>query len=111
MAAKKKASKFGAKAEFVRATPKSLSAKEVVEAAKKKGITLTENYVYTVRSSGSKAKSKAGKGKPGPKPGRKAAASNGMTPAEAQLRNAIADLGLVKASEILEAVKATIKGR
>jgi hypothetical protein len=82
-----------------------------VEAAKKKGIRLTENYVYTIRSSGS---AKSGKGKPGPKPGRRgksASASSGMTPAESQLRNAIADLGLVKASEILEAVKATIKGR
>jgi len=112
MAAKKKASKFGAKAEFVRSTARTMSAKDVVEAAKKKGITLTENYVYTVRSSGSKTKGKAAKGRPGPKPGRKGKpGSDGMTPAEAQLRNAIADLGLVKASEILEAVKATIKGR
>ena len=84
-------------------------AKEVVAQAAKKGLKLSENYVYTIRSSGSKAK-KAGK--PGPKPGRKGkAGSDGMTPAEAQLRNAIADLGLVKATEILEAVKATIKGR
>lgn len=108
MAAKKKASTFGAKAEFVRATARSMSAKEVVEAAKKKGITLTENYVYTVRSSGSKKKV----GKPGPKPGSKGKSSaTGMTSAEAQLRDAIADLGLVKATEILQSVKATIKGR
>ena len=112
MATKKKASKFGAKAEFVRSTPRTMSAKDVVEAAKKKGIALTENYVYTVRS-GSGA-SKTSKGKAGPKPGRKgkaASASLEMSPAEAQLRSAIADLGLVRASEILEGVKATIKGR
>jgi hypothetical protein len=112
MATKKKTAKFGAKAEFVRATPRTMSAKEVVEAAKKKGVQLTENYVYTVRSSsGTK---KTAKGKPGPKPGRKgksAVASLEMSPAEAQLRSAIADLGLVRASEILEGVKATIKGR
>jgi len=33
------------------------------------------------------------------------------TPAEAQLRNAIADLGLVRAGQILESVRATIRGR
>lgn len=110
MAAKKK-SKFGAKAEFVRSIPRETPAKEVVILGKKKGIALSENYVYSVRSN--TGSPKPGKGKPGPKPGRKgkaAAASNGMTPAEAQLRNAIADLGLVKATEILEAVKLTIRG-
>jgi hypothetical protein len=109
MATKKKASKFGAKSAFVRSIARDTPAKEVVALGKKKGIALSEAYVYSIRSNSSAAKAK--KGKPGPKPGRRAAASNGMTPAEAQLRNAIADLGLVKATEILEAVKATIKGR
>lgn len=110
MATKKKAStKFGAKAEFVRAVARDTPAKEVVAQAAKKGIKLTENYVYTIRSASSGAK-KASKAKPGPKRGGKARVA-GMTSAEAQLRNAIADLGLVKATEILEAVKATIKGR
>jgi hypothetical protein len=115
MAAKKKAkAAFGAKAAFVRGLPRETPAKEVVAQAAKKGLKLSENYVYTIRSAGT---SKAAKGKPGPKtgrkgkPGRKVAASNGMTPAEAQLRAAIADLGLVRASEILEGVKATIRGR
>ena len=108
MAAKKKTAKFGAKSAFVRGLPRDTPAKEVVAQAKKKGLTITENYVYTIRSnSGPQVK----KGKPGPKPGRKAAASSGMTKAEAMLRDAIADLGLVKATEILESVKATIKGR
>lgn len=107
MAAKKKTkAKFGAKAEFVRSLPRDTPANDVVAQAAKKGLKLTANYVYTIRSSGSKAKTS----KPGPKPGRRAVASNGMTPAEAQLRDAIADLGLVKATEILESVKATIKG-
>ena len=106
MAAKKKAkAAFGAKAAFVRGVPRETPAKEVVAQAAKKGLKLTENYVYTIRSSGS---SKAAKGKPGRKG---TSAADGMTPAEAQLRIAIADLGLVKATEILEAVKATIKGR
>jgi len=112
MAAKKKTAKFGEKAAFVRGMPRETPAKEVVEAAKKKGIKLTENYVYTIRSANSGSKAKKA-GKPGPKPGARKgkAASGGMTPAESQLRNAIADLGLVKATEILESVKATIRGR
>jgi len=110
MAAKKKTkSAFGAKAAFVRSVPRETPAKEVVALGKKKGLLLSENYVYTVRSSS--GSSKAANGRPGPKPGRKAAASNGMTPAEAQLPAAIADLGLVRATEILEGVKATIRGR
>lgn len=109
MAAKKK-STFGAKAAFVRSVPRATPAKEVVAQAAKKGVKLTENYVYTVRSSS--GASKPSKGKPGPKPGRKSKTlATGMTPAEAQLRDAIADLGLVKSTEILESVKATIKGR
>jgi len=110
MAGKKKAkAAFGAKAAFVRALAREMPAKEVVALAAKKGLKLSENYVYTIRSSGP---SKPTKRKPGLQPGRKGkAGSASMTPAEAQLRNAIADLGLVKATEILEAVTSTIKGR
>lgn len=109
MAAKKKPkAKFGAKAEFVRGLPTDTPAKEVVEQAAKKGIKLTANYVYTIRSNSGAA---TGRGKPGPKPGRKSkVAQGGMSPAEAQLRDAIADLGLVTATKILESVRATIKG-
>lgn len=46
--------KFGAKADFVRKQPASMSAKEVVEAAKKAGLTMTENHVYNVRSAAKK---------------------------------------------------------
>ncbi|HEY0462926.1 MAG TPA: hypothetical protein VGC79_01900 [Polyangiaceae bacterium] len=109
MAAKKK-SKFGEKAEFVRSIPKGTPAKEVVALGKKKGIALSENYVYNVRSN--KGSPKATKRKPGPQPGRRAkVAVGGMSPAEVQLRDAIADLGLVRASAILETVRTTIKGR
>jgi hypothetical protein len=112
MATKKKTkSTFGSKAAFVRSVPRATPAREVVAQAAKKGVQLTENYVYTIRSSSS-GSSKPSKGKPGPKPGKRSKPSAiGMTSAEAQLRDAIADLGLVKATEILESVKATIKGR
>jgi hypothetical protein len=109
MAAKKKSkSAFGAKAAFVRSVARETPAKEVVAQAAKKGVKLTENYVYTVRSSS--GATKAAKGKPGPKPGRGKASAGEMSAAEAQLRDAIADLGLVTAARILESVKATIKG-
>jgi len=42
-------STFGEKAAFVRACPKTMAAKEVVEAAKNKGIQLTTAYVSNVR--------------------------------------------------------------
>lgn len=109
MAAKKKTkSAFGAKAAFVRSVAHDVPAKQVVAQAAKKGLKLSENYVYTIRSSSG---SKAPQDKRGSKPGRKAARSSGMSAAEAQLRDAIADLGLVAATRILEGVKATIRGR
>ena len=73
-----------------------------------------KNYVYAIRSRSSGAKAQtAGKSRPTARgKGRQGtAASNGMSAAEAQLRDAIADLGLVKAGEILAGVKATIRGR
>ena len=45
---------FGSKAEFIRAQSSALSAKEVVEAAAKDGLTMTENHVYTVRAEAKK---------------------------------------------------------
>jgi hypothetical protein len=106
MAAKKSTkSAFGAKAAFVRGVARDVPAKDVVAQAAKKGLKLTENYVYTIRSASS-----ASKAKKAAKPGRKLGASSGMSAAEAQLRDAIADLGLVTATRILESVRATIKG-
>jgi len=60
-----------------------------VAQAAKKGLKLSENYVYTIRSASS-----ASKAKKAAKPGRKLGASSGMSAAEAQLRDAIADLGV-----------------
>jgi type III secretion system FlhB-like substrate exporter len=83
MAAKKKtASKktapktYGNKTKFVLGLSRDLSAKQVVEEAKKNGITITEAHVYKIRST-AKGKANAPKskgatrvaGKPGPKPG------------------------------------------
>jgi len=60
MAAKKKKTTkpYGNKTKFVLGLPRDLSAKEVVEEAKKNGITITEAHVYKIRST---AKAKGGK--------------------------------------------------
>jgi hypothetical protein len=62
MAAKKKktATKtYGNKTKFVLGLPRDLSAKQVVDEAKKQGITITEAHVYKIRST---AKAKGPKG-------------------------------------------------
>jgi hypothetical protein len=103
--------KFGAKAEFVRAQPASMSAKEVVEAARAKGILMTENHVYSVRSAGKKAGAK----KTANGTSKKAATAKGAaTPKsgglEAQLRSAIAELGLARARAIFSDVEKAFAG-
>lgn len=60
MAAKKKKTTtkpYGNKTKFVLGLPRDLSAKEVVEEAKKNGIAITEAHVYKIRST-AKAKGK-----------------------------------------------------
>jgi type III secretion system FlhB-like substrate exporter len=61
MAAKKKKTTkpYGNKTKFVLGLSRDLSAKQVVEEAKKNGITITEAHVYKIRST---AKAKGGKG-------------------------------------------------
>jgi hypothetical protein len=99
---------FGAKTAFIKAQPVSMTAKEVVAAAKAQGITLSENLVYAARAStkkkstgAKKAKGASSKGtskaKPGPKPKAKASKGGGSKVSgslESTLRNAIAELGL-----------------
>lgn len=82
------------KTEFVLSIPASTRAAEVVELAKKRGIKLTARHVYVIRSI---AKKKAGAG------GRRGARGRGT--AEAELRSAIAELGLARAREVLAQVE------
>jgi hypothetical protein len=74
MASKKRSPGGPNKSQFVRDQSPSLSAAEVVEKAKAKGIELTTAFVYSIRS---QAKSKAKGAKPGPKPGRPPASAGG----------------------------------
>ncbi|MBK6514952.1 MAG: hypothetical protein IPG04_12715 [Polyangiaceae bacterium] len=53
--APKKKPEFGAKSDFIRSMPREMSAKDVVEAAQKKGLTLTDNLVYAVRAASKKS--------------------------------------------------------
>jgi hypothetical protein len=102
MASKKKTPKKRKvnKTQFVLEHP-NLSAKEVVDEAKKQGIKLSDKYVYNIR-----AKAKAG-GKKG-KPGRKArAASNGHDDTRAFVDLALI-IGLDKATQILQRVQEAV---
>lgn len=92
--------RFGAKSEFVRSLDRSLSAAEVVALAAKKGLRLTPAFVYNIRSAEA-ARSVARPVKNGSSKG---------TP-EAQLRAAIAQIGLARARQILDEVEQTFAGR
>jgi hypothetical protein len=104
---------FGAKTAFIKSQPTSMTAKEVVAAAKSEGITLSENLVYAARAGTKKKGPKKAKGatnakKPGPKP--EAAGPKAGGSLEATLRNAIAELGLARARVVFEAVEKAFKG-
>ena len=100
--------RFGAKSEFVRSLDRSLSAAEVVALGARKGLRLTPAFVYNIRSADTTRS----------KPSRAAATGyrptgNGLltgTP-EAQLRAAIAQIGLARARQILDEVEDTFAGR
>jgi hypothetical protein len=104
MAAKKKktATKtYGNKTKFVLGLPREMSAKQVVDEAKKQGITITEAHVYKIRST---AKAK------GPKASAKGAAPKGSSKASASgslsKRDFVLSFGPdTKASEILRKAK------
>ena len=104
MAAKKKktATKtYGNKTKFVLGLPRDMSAKQVVEEAKKNGITITEAHVYKIRST---AKTKAPKGGKPAASSRAAAKSAGSS--TQSKRDFVLSFGPeVKASEILRKAK------
>jgi hypothetical protein len=99
------ASKFGIKADFIRRSAASMTAKDVVEAAKKAGIKVTVNHVYNVRANAKKRRGVAG-AKPGPKP-RAADHAPGL---EAQLRGLIAQIGLQRARQVFTEVQSRFTG-
>lgn len=109
--AKKTSGKFGAKADFIRSQPESMSAKEIVDAAAKQGIKISVNHVYNLRTSAAKKSDGPTNSIAAPKrgPGRPRATSGGGN-VEHQLRAAIAEVGLQRAREIFDAVTQAFRG-
>ena len=119
----------GSKAEFVRGLPASMTAAQVVAKAKEAGLSLSQNYVYKLRSdSGRKVRksSKVGVAKNTARVTRHISASNGAqsksaktnTPAsqsrpttvEREFTRLVLDLGLRKVNELLANVKSQLAG-
>jgi len=120
-ASNKNSGKFGAKADFIRSQPASMSAKEVVEAARKVGLKVTVNHVYNIRAAEKKEGGHAGPrstaalsanvaapSRRGRKPASQGATAS--TALEAQLRRAIAEVGLQRAREIFDSVESVFVG-
>ena len=102
--------RFGAKSEFVRSLDPSIPAAEVVALAEKRSLKLTTGLVYNIRSA-SNSSTRGGRLKPASKPIGKWRGTPVDGSAEAQLRAAIAQIGLSRARQILEEVEATFAGR
>jgi hypothetical protein len=99
------------KSAFVRGLPGDMSAKDVVSKAKAAGLTLTENYVYTIRSAAkNKAKKGTGRGPGRPKGSKSAAVSLGSNGSlEKDFVAAALELGLGNAEKLLAKLRARIK--
>lgn len=106
MAEKPSKPRFGAKSEFVRSLESSIPAAEVVALAEKRGLKLTTALVYNIRSA-SNAGARNGRSRSGL---RLAAQPRLDGNVEAQLRAAIAQVGLSRALQILAEVEATFAG-
>jgi|SRR6185503_1875532 len=97
--------RFGAKSEFVRSLDRSLSAAEVIALAEKKGLRLTAAFVYNIRSAQAAQHARVTPARPV----KNGSAALKQTP-EAQLRAAIAQIGLARARQILDEVERTFAG-
>ena len=87
------------KSAFVRSLSNKLSAKDVIERAKKQGLTLNEKYVYVVRSN-ARRKTKS------PKPSREE--DTGASNTGAEFRRLAIELGMQKAERLLSDTKKKI---
>jgi hypothetical protein len=112
MAAKKSESNRPNKSAFVRSLPADLSAKEVVAKAKEAGLTLTDAYVYTIRSASKRGSDepKRGPGRPkGSKASAQPAPSASLKHAEAQVMSWIIEHGAPAVTSMIENVKAKLR--
>lgn len=90
----RKAKKKISKSDFVRSFKTGTPAKDIEIAAKKKGIKLSARYIYVIRSSDKTKNKRRG-------PGLKKTNGSG----DAQLRSAIAELGLARSRQVLAEVE------
>lgn len=111
-ASKKPTKAFGNKTRFVLELPQELSAAQVVEEARKNGIAIAENHVHNIRSI---ARSRARKGSPRPTAPRVRSAASAASPSssyakhEALLIEAVVHVGLAKARDLLDRLRAQVK--
>lgn len=116
----------GTKTAFVLSLPVDMPASAVVAKAAESGITIREKYVYNIRAA---ARQRAAGGsvsrkKPGPKPSVKTATRTPAAPVslssglvssaassavEARFLDAALDLGLARAAELLDRLRAKLK--
>ncbi len=107
---------FGQKAAFIRGQPADMPPREVVAAAAKEGIKISETHVYKLRSAAKQtaAKKRGPRREPGrpPKalPDAAAKPANGLTKSDAELLRAIAAIGLDRARELFARVEAAFAG-
>lgn len=107
---------WGSKSAFVRSLPKTVPAKDVVKQAADAGMKLSVAQVYNIRST-AKLKKKAGSKAPAAASSaaasgasRVARAQKSSSGSEAQLRKLVAEVGLVRAREIMAEVSAAFGG-
>lgn len=116
----------GTKTAFVLSLPVEMPASAVVAKAAESGIKIREKYVYNIRAAARQrtAGGSLPRKKPGPKPGVKAAravaaplaslssglsATAASSAVEARFLDAALDLGLARAAELLDRLRAKLK--
>lgn len=92
------------KSDFVRAMPNA-GTQDIIAAAKKKGLKISDRYIYAVRSK-DKTQGRKVNGPKSKARGRSASRRVAATGLDAQLRRAVAELGLARAREIFGEVEA-----
>ncbi len=90
------------KTAFVKSFPSSMPAKMVVEKAKKAGMTISDKYVYVVRSN---ARRKPGKKRNGTVRNEQ---SNGLISTEREFRRLVLELGVRKSELLLSELKKSV---
>ncbi len=98
---KNRSPKFGSASAFIRAQQRTTPAKDVVAAAAKAGFKIVEQRVYNVRSADAAKRKTKPKAPPRTARSSSAVLRSDLTAADAALIHAAAEVGLVRARELL----------